>query len=72
MGIVDKIKELIDIGEDYDYEDEEFEDAEEELTAKAQTVAVGTPVQIGQILFLLNDFCSHMVHLARQYYTHST
>lgn len=41
MGFVDKIKELIDIGEDYDYEDEEFEEVEEGSEVKAQKVAVG-------------------------------
>ena len=44
MGIMEKIKELIDIGEDYDYEDEEFEEVEEESAAKAQKVAVGASV----------------------------
>ena len=40
MGFVDNIKEWIDIGEDYDYEDEEFEELEEEPAVKEQKTAV--------------------------------
>ena len=41
MGIVDKIKEWIDIGEDYDFAEDELEELEEEPAVNVQKIAVG-------------------------------